>query len=92
MISLRIKVVTLEIAPVIAVVACAAITGVAKPSVQAASSAQVISFPTSSAMRSRTVSRTAATTWPITITPVEMPSASEAAPASASVCSAASPR
>lgn len=71
----------------IAVTAWATTTGVPKPRVNTVSSTQEISLPTRSAMRSRTVSRTNATTSPKSITTVLIPLAVVAAPARASSCS-----
>jgi hypothetical protein len=62
LINFLINVVTFEIVFVIAVVACAATAGVANPSVHASSRAQLINFPTNSAIKSRPACRTAATT------------------------------
>ena len=86
--SLRTKSAIFVVTFEIAAVACAATSGVATPRVAASSNAQLINLPTSSATRSRTVSRTAATTSPMIITPAEIPSASDPAPANASATSA----
>lgn len=70
-----------------AVTACATTTGVPKPSVHTVSRTHEISLPTRSAMRSRTVSLTNATTSPKSITTVLMAPAVVAAPAMLSSCS-----
>ncbi|WP_157619939.1 hypothetical protein [Saccharothrix sp. NRRL B-16348] len=70
----------------IAATACATITGVPNPSENAASSTQAMSFPTRSAIRSRTTSRTNPTTIPIMPTTVPTVPAADAAPVSASPC------
>jgi hypothetical protein len=70
----------------IAVTACATITGVPNPSVNTASSTHAMSLPTRSAIRSRTISRTNATTIPIRPTTVPTVPAADAAPVNASPC------
>ncbi|XVV01532.1 hypothetical protein ACQPW3_29615 [Actinosynnema sp. CA-248983] len=70
----------------IAVTACATITGVPKPSENTASNTQAMSFPTRSAIRSRTISRTNPTTMPIIPTTVPTVPAADAAPVNASPC------
>ncbi|OLF10138.1 hypothetical protein BLA60_16960 [Actinophytocola xinjiangensis] len=69
----------------IAAVACATTTGVPKPSENTVSSTHEISFPTRSAIRSRTSSRTNATTSPKIIVTVLTDPLTDAAPFSASV-------
>ncbi len=70
----------------IAATAWATITGVPKPSENTASSTHAMSLPTRSAIRSRTISRTNATTMPIMPTTVPTVPAADAAPVSASPC------
>ncbi len=71
----------------IAATACATTTGVPKPSENTVSRTQEMSLPTRSAMRSRTVSLTNATTSPKIITTMLMALAVVAAPARDSSCS-----
>jgi hypothetical protein len=71
----------------IAATAWATTTGVPNPSENTVSNTHEISLPTKSAIRSRTVSRTNATTSPMIITTVLIAPDTVAAPLIASACS-----
>ncbi|MCP2168228.1 hypothetical protein LX83_005106 [Goodfellowiella coeruleoviolacea] len=76
----------------IAATAWATTTGVPRPSENTSSNTQAISLPTSSAMSSRIISRTKATTSPMIMVTVLMAFAAVAAAAMASSCSLADAR